>query len=126
MHLKGKKGRVVSVYSAYRVPQDLLPGSITAYAQQYKILTDNNDPDPRPRRRMIKDLITEIKLKQEVGNHIILGIDANEILEPNNTPVKKYSITKLKREYGLTNVFEYQHEQIGDTSVKNIIKYITF
>ena len=38
---------------------------------------------------MIQDLITEIKAKQEAGNQIILGIDANEVLEPDGTPVKK-------------------------------------
>ena len=118
MHLKGKKDRIGSVYSAYRVPQYSIPGPITAYAQQYKILTNDNDPYPRPRRRTIQDLITEIKLKQDAGNQIILDIDANYILEPDGTPVKKYSITKLKRECGLTDVFEYQHDQLGDTRVK--------
>ena len=33
VHLKGKKDRIVSIYSAYRVPQDSLPGPITVYAQ---------------------------------------------------------------------------------------------
>ena len=56
---------------------------------------------------MIQDLATKIKPKQEAGNQIILGIDANEILEPDGTPVKKYSRTKLKRECGLTDDFEY-------------------
>mmetsp|Transcript_2376 Transcript_2376/g.5063 ORF Transcript_2376/g.5063 Transcript_2376/m.5063 type:complete len:111 (-) Transcript_2376:226-558(-) len=44
---------------------------------------------------MIDDLIKEIKSKQDAGNQIILGIDANEILEPYDTPVKKQSITNL-------------------------------
>ena len=63
-----------------------------AYVQQYKILNDSNNPDPRPRRRMIQDLISDIKLKQDTGNQMILGIDANKILEPDGTPVKKHSI----------------------------------
>ena len=122
VHLKGKKDKIISIYSAYRVPQDSLPGPLTAYAQQYKLLIDNDETDLRPRRRMIVDLIKEIKSKQEAGNQIILGIDANEILEPDGSPVKKHSITTLKRDCGLTDVFEYQHEQVSDTSIKKIHK----
>ena len=96
VHLKEKKDKIISIYSAYRVPQDSLPGLLTAYAQQYKILTDNDEIDPRPRRQMIVDLIKEIKLKQKAGDQIILGIDANEILEPDGSPIKKHSITNLK------------------------------
>ena len=119
VNLRGKKEKIISIYSAYRVPQDTLPGPITAYAQQYNHLHDADDSDPRPRCQFIIDLISEIKQKLATGNHqIILGIDANEILEPDGTPVKKTSITNLKREYGLTDVFEYQHKQMGDTSIK--------
>ena len=119
VNLRGKNEKIISVYSAYRVPQDSLPGPYTAYAQQYNHLHDANDPDPRPRRQFIVDLKKEIKDKMATGNHqIILGIDANEILEPDGTPVKETSITNLRRECGLTDVFEYQHEIIGDTSIK--------
>ena len=34
MNLRGKMENIISVYSAYRVPQDSLPGPFTAYAQQ--------------------------------------------------------------------------------------------
>ena len=119
VNLRGKQEKIVIVYSAYRVPQDSLPGPFTAYAQQYNHLQESDDPDPRPRRQFLVDLIKEIKAKQSTGNHqIILGIDANEILEPNGTKVKKTSITKLKRECGLTDVFEHQHELTGDISIK--------
>mmetsp|Transcript_4469 Transcript_4469/g.6574 ORF Transcript_4469/g.6574 Transcript_4469/m.6574 type:complete len:93 (+) Transcript_4469:105-383(+) len=71
---------------------------------------------------MIVDLIKKIKLKQEVGNQIILGINVNKILERDGSPVKKHSITAFKRECGLTDVFEYQHKQVGDTSIKKLHK----
>ena len=74
---------------------------------------------PRPRRQFIKDLIADIKEKQADNNHqVILGLDANEIIEVDGAPVKTTSITHLKRECGLTDVYEYQHESIGDTSSK--------
>ena len=118
VNLRGKQDKIVSVYSAYRVPQDTLPGPLTAYAQQYNHLHDADVSDPRPRRQFIQDLIKEIKTKQATGkHHIILGIDANEVLEPDGTKVKKTSITNLKRECGLTDVYEYQHVLTGDTSI---------
>lgn len=101
------------------MPQDSLPGDHTTYAQQYKMMQDSGHKDPRPRRQFITDLIADIKEKQADQNHqIILGLDANEILEADGTPVKSSSITHLKRECGLTDVYEHQHEVIGDTSSK--------
>ena len=119
MNIWGGKEMVVSVYSAYRVPQDNLPGPLTAYAQKYKILTDAGQTDPRPQRQLITDLIKDITKKLNTGNHkIIIGIDVNDILETDNMPVKKHSITSLKRECGLTDIFEHQHGHVGDTSAK--------
>ena len=81
---------VVSVYSTYIVPQDTLPGPLTAYAQQYNMLTNTRISDPQPRRQLITDLIKYIKKKINIGTHqIILGIDANGILEADGTPIKK-------------------------------------
>ena len=63
------------------MPQDTLPGPLTAYTQQYNILHDADDLDPRPRRQFIIDLTKEINKKQAIGNlQIIVGIDANEII----------------------------------------------
>ena len=119
-NMRGRKDNIVSIYSAYRVPQDSLPGDYTAYTQQYKSMLDAGHTDPRPRRQFITDLIAEIKSKQADNHHqIVLVLDANEILEPDDTPVKSTSITHLKRECGLTDVYEYHHETIGDTSIKN-------
>ena len=117
--MRGKQDNIVSFYSAYRVPQDSLPGAHTTYAQQYKMMQDAGHTDPRPRRQFITDLIADIQAKQaDNKNHIILGLDANEILEPDGTPVKSTSITYLKRECGLIGAYEHQHEIIGDTSSK--------
>ena len=105
------------------MPQDSLPGPFTAYAQQYKMMQDADYSDPRPRRQFITDLIQEIRQKQKTGKYqIILGIDANEVLESDGEPAKAHSITRLKRECGLTDVFEHHHAQIGDTSNKKLHK----
>ena len=87
------------------------------------MMQDADHPDPRPRRQFITDLIQEIKQKQKTGKHqIILGIDANEVLEPDGEPVKSHSITRLKRECGLVDAFEHHHAHIGDTSNKKLHK----
>mmetsp|Transcript_49157 Transcript_49157/g.96086 ORF Transcript_49157/g.96086 Transcript_49157/m.96086 type:complete len:85 (-) Transcript_49157:1029-1283(-) len=84
--MRGKKAKIISIYSAYRVPQDSLPGDHTTYAKQYKMMQDAGHTDPRPRRQFITDLIADLKAKQEDQNHqIILGLDANEILEADGT-----------------------------------------
>ena len=67
VNLRGKHDKIISIRSAYRVPQDTLPGPFTAYAQQYNHLHDADVPDPRPRRQFIVDLIKEIKHKQDTG-----------------------------------------------------------
>ena len=80
-NIRGKQDNVVSFYSAYRVPQDSLPGAHTTYAQQYKMMLDAGHTDPRPRRQFITDLTADIQVKQADQKHsIILGLDANEIL----------------------------------------------
>ena len=76
---------------------------------------------PCSRRQLTTDLITKIKKKKSTGNHhIVLGIDANEILKAGGAPTKKQSITRLKRECGLTDVFEYHPGKTGDTSIQKI------
>ena len=63
VNLQGKEDQVISIYSAYRVPQDTLPGPFTTYTQQYQLLQDNEETDLCPRRKFIIYLIKEIKTK---------------------------------------------------------------
>ena len=72
-------------------------------------MQDKGITDPHPKRQFIQDLIQKLTEKQSARHHIILGIDANEAIEQTGVPVSKHSITKLKRECGLTDVFKYQH-----------------
>ena len=118
VQLRGKKQEKIWFISAYRVSQDTLPGPHIAYAQQHKMLLDADVQDPRPKRQFIIDLtkfITDITKKHE---HVILALDANEVLEPAGVPVKPTSITALQRDCGLQDVYKYQHESRGDTTSK--------
>ena len=98
INLQGNKEKMVSIYSAYQVPQDSLPGKLTAYAQQLTIMIDVGATNLRPRRQFITDLIKDIKQKKEDPHRqIILGIDANEIIESPRIKVKTTSISHLVR-----------------------------
>ena len=105
------------------MPQDSLPSPFIAYAQQFKMMQDADHSDPRPRRQFITDLIQKINQKQKTGKHqIIFGIDANKVFEPDGEPVKPHSITRLKQECGLVDVFKHHHAHVGDTSNKKLNK----
>ena len=83
------------------------------------MMTDACATNPRPRRKFITDLIKDIKQKQEDPHRqIVLGIDANKIIESPGIKVKTTSITQLVRECGLVDVYAHQHEILGDTSRK--------
>ena len=81
-NMRGRKDNIVSIYSAYKVTQDSLPGDHTTYAQQYKSMLDAGHTDPYPRRQFITDLMAEIKSKQADNHHqIILALDVNKKID---------------------------------------------
>ena len=78
LRISGKGDSVITMISAYRVARASKPGPSTAYAQQQSIMFATRGPKYRPRDACINDLITRILAAQAVGDHIIIGIDANE------------------------------------------------
>ena len=70
--LQEKEDKTIRVYNAYRVLQETLPGPFTAYAQQYQLMQENDDPNLRPRRKFVTDLIETIKSKQKDGKTQII------------------------------------------------------
>ena len=118
VQIQGKQQGKIWFISAYRVSQDTLPGPQTAYAQQNKMMLDADIQDPRPKRHFVTDLkkfITDINKQKE---HVILALDANEVLESAGVPVKTISITAIQQDYGLQDVYKYQHKKLGDTTIK--------
>jgi len=75
----GQHGRRVIVASAYRVcPQQFDATTITATAQQTRLLLQNGIPHPNPRKQFITDIIRQIRQWRQQGKEVLVGMDANE------------------------------------------------
>ena len=120
--LIGKGGRTIQIISAYIVSQKTMPGPTTAYTQQYKMLQDMDHSDPHPRNQFIIDLTKHIQESKQNKEEIILALDANEEILLEGVPGPKHSITQLMTDTNILDVYEYQHEQTGDTSRRNTKK----
>ena len=64
--------------------------------------------DPDPKEQFLVDLEIYIKERRELGESIILALDANEPLSDVNRPEKITGIAKLLRNFRLTDVFEHK------------------
>jgi hypothetical protein len=80
--LAGREQHALIVVSAYRPVQAIGPN--TVYSQHQRFLHQKgNDGDPR--EIFYHDLKTEIQKWKDEGNHIIVGIDANEDIRTGTT-----------------------------------------
>ena len=101
----GKDDKIVHIISAYRVSQSSSDiDKTTAYSQQYKMLMDLDYTNPNPRDQFIKDLRKHIQTSAN-NEMLIIGLDANDELLPDDSPVKDTSITALMRDLNLTDLF---------------------
>ena len=120
--LMGKDDKIVHIISAYRVSQNSADiDKTTAYSQQYQMLMDLDHTNPNPKEQFITDLRTHIQTSAK-NEMLIIGLDANEDVLPEDSPAKETSITALMRDLNLIDVFEHQHGTTGDTSRKNAKK----
>ena len=115
----GKEGEIILIISAYRVSQKSLPGPMTAYTQQYHMLLDKDNTNPQPQTQFIKDLIPFIQQARKRQEQIIIALDTNEELLPEEIPIPKHSISHLVQATGLQDMHTIQHEVMGDTSRKS-------
>ena len=118
----GKDGKIIQIISAYRVSQTSMPGPTTAYTQQYKMLQDMDHSDPHPKNQFIIDLTHHLGKAKTNKEEIILALDANEEILQDGVPGPTHSITTLKDSANLTDVFSFQHDNVGDTSRRSTKK----
>ena len=85
------------------------------------MLMDLDHTNPHPKEQFITDLRKHIQTSAK-NEMLIIGLDANEELLPEDSPAKETSITALMRDLHLTDVFQHQHGHTGDTSRKNAKK----
>ena len=115
-------GKTIQIISAYRVSQKIMPGPTAAYKQQYKMLQDMDHSDPHSKTQFIIDLTKHIKTAISQKEEIILALDANEEIMPNEIPSPTRSITLLKDSANLIDVFTFQNENTRDTSRRSTKK----
>ena len=72
------------------------------------MLMDLDYTNPHPRDQFIIDLRKHITTSAN-NEMLIIGLDANEELISDDSPVKETSITALMRDLNLTDVFQHQH-----------------
>ena len=123
--MRGKGDKVIITITAYRVCQTSLAGPNTAHSQQWQMLTKQGKTEPNPRQQFLTDLECFINTRRAPPNHeqIILSLDANEPLTDPNNPEKITGISKLLRNCGMRDMYEYKHGPLcGDTSNKKVHK----
>jgi hypothetical protein len=88
--LRGKKNKEIIILSAYRPTKSNNAGDSTCYSQQWRILREtSNNNNPEPRKQFMKDLTTLVQKWEAENCEILIGIDANEGIENNNSSVKR-------------------------------------
>jgi hypothetical protein len=75
IRLQGKEGHTTRLVTAYRPCES--PGASTVFHQQARGLSVNDD-HRNPRDAILEDLAESIAQWQAAGDHIIVGMDANE------------------------------------------------
>jgi hypothetical protein len=75
IRMQGKEGHTVRIATAYRPCES--PGASTVFHQQARGLSKNEDHG-NPIEALTEDLAKAIQVWKEAGDHIIIGMDANE------------------------------------------------
>jgi hypothetical protein len=106
---QGRNKILVTFISAYQVvDSSVLRGGITAAAQQYCMLADQDDPTRNPRFAFRRDLCLFLKEIASLGHDVILSGDFNEDLgsDPNG-------MAQILQECSLVDLFTHQHPSLS-------------
>ena len=79
--------------------------------------------EPNPKQQFLTDLESFINTRRGAPHHeeTILSLDANEPLIDLNNPQNITGISKLLRNCGMRDVYEYKHSPLcGDNSNKKV------
>jgi hypothetical protein len=106
VYLHRKHDKKLLIIQAYRPAQKEIgsAGPLSAYYQQYTIMAARGTSHPKPRDRIILDLIKIIKKAHSDETEVILMMDANETMGEDTI-----GISTLCGECGLIDAIEYKH-----------------
>jgi hypothetical protein len=97
---RGKQDHSLRVISAYR-PVLSKSGTTSVWSQQQSFFDARND-DRCLRDIFVRDLVTEVQSWMESGDHIILGINANE-------PIQSGKVLQALQRLGLVEILSSTH-----------------
>jgi len=101
----GQHGMRLFVVSAYRVcNQEFDATTITATAQQTRLLLQQGVQQPDPKIQFITDLISQVQKWRAAGAEVLIGMDANEDM---NNPQSK--IARIFRETDLLDLHQHRY-----------------
>ena len=101
----GKHGMRLFVVSAYRVcNQEFDATTITATAQQTRLLLQQGIEHPDPKIQFITDLISQVQTWRAAGAEVLIGMDANEDVD---NPQSK--IARISRETDLLDLHHHRY-----------------
>ena len=76
----GRRGKRLSIVTAYRSPRQQPQGGGGFFDQQYALLLSKGLAKPNVRKRFITDLTLFLTSLQQDGHKILVSLDANETL----------------------------------------------
>jgi len=104
----GQHGMRLFVVSAYRVcNKEFDAMTITATAQQTRLLLKQGIQQPDPKTQFITDLILQVKTWRTAGAEVLIGMDANEDVD---NPQAK--ITRFFRETDLLDLHHHRYPAV--------------
>ena len=83
IRMEGKQVHFIRAASVYRPVDGLGTGSV--YSQHERFFNRNNRPDDEPRQALYSNLFQEVQIWKATGDHVIIGIDANEDVRTGQT-----------------------------------------
>jgi hypothetical protein len=86
--LAGKNNKHLVIITAYRPVK--APGFLTTYQQQWRLLRQQNDPNPNPRQQFLTDLEQHIAKWTSQSYEILLMWDANEGIMSHKSDINKF------------------------------------
>jgi hypothetical protein len=87
--IKGKSNRTIIILSAYRPTISYDLADYTSYSQQWRLIREEEECDPKPIERFVSDLIEQINKWESLHYDVIVGIDMNEDILTKNSNVQK-------------------------------------
>ena len=109
IRVHGKAGFSIRFVSAYRpVPATDAPRSVWS---QHRTYLDDHDIDDNPRSLFISDLLQEIEVWKQSGDHLVIGVDMNE-------PICSPHLFRSFQQAGLTDILSHRHGSAPATSMR--------